>query len=977
MNKYRLSALLSVLLLPVVDPSLQKKDVIYEYSKAYRELSEVRGDPREKVKNTREFLSKKQNLLRKLENTCKGTPESYDELFLIFEHYYPLTEVDREIRRIQKDVKIPANINTNEYENMALIYLDKMSQVAQSLLTYRDGIVAIRTWNNQGVDPEHDIFYTDYVFDKTEIWNLLSRSISIDLMIVLFVLDSGMEEEAFYAQKPYVSLPDKLLDKVLRKGMAENHMHFHAGFDYEAHWLNKMNLWNCLEKAKHTPDDQNVSVAFFRFLATLFLQECPNTGFVNWCTGFQNGVFVPVIKTLYTGINEPVDVILFSDALCEVLNLEIIRDRTDYLIETLLESKKELRTSSEFLFLYYSMRYIQTFPHDTEFSRIFLQYIRIKNSYIRVMQQSDLMMGLKHFQKFYRSARKEGHIWAGNNGLVLDVFRSQAKINGLKKLEIRIAPDIDLKSLINLDRDMSIREIKRKLIQQLYQLFLLYRQFIFENIMGVSRTEDFLKKDGRDKRSEPYSYQSEMSHIIEKYSGQINECELPVVGIVFHFLKSEDVDNFSGYHCWRNIICGDSMITNHRFYLRDKLLLVGLALEEIRSSFPKINEYIVGIDAASDENAMEPWMFSSCYTSMRKRSVTKPVGKFAENNKWSYQRIQNIGFTYHVGEDYHHIASGLRHIDEVIERFYYKSGDRLGHALALGVDIRKWANRVEVVPISIAEYMENWIWIWGKMIVEKIDLPIQISIVEDKILSCAEKIYGSISDLPVHMLYQAYERKFYTKHREMLNHLREQEGRADGGIEKDPSRAGTKRISYCKLVDDFCPEYGGLWDVDRLLSTNYCPVFEERGRQVEMVSVTETDILLYEELQKYLLDKISRKGIYVETNPTSNLNIGDMNDLVEHPIFRMSPLNSSEKQRILVMVNSDDPIVFDTNVENEFAYIYYAMERVGCSKDESLQWIDKIRQNGMEGSFISKWKDCRTLLADIGLILDELEKNIY
>ena len=46
-----------------------------------------------------------------------------------------------------------------------------------------------------------------------------------------------------------------------------------------------------------------------------------------------------------------------------------------------------------------------------------------------------------------------------------------------------------------------------------------------------------------------------------------------------------------------------------------------------------------------------------------------------------YSTIQNMGFTYHVGEDFRHIASGLRHVDEVIENFHYKAGDRLGHAI--------------------------------------------------------------------------------------------------------------------------------------------------------------------------------------------------------------------------------------------------------------------------------------------------------
>ena len=98
--------------------------------------------------------------------------------------------------------------------------------------------------------------------------------------------------------------------------------------------------------------------------------------------------------------------------------------------------------------------------------------------------------------------------------------------------------------------------------------------------------------------------------------------------------------------------------------------------------------------------------------------------------------------------------------------------------------------------------------------------------------------------------------------------------------------------------------------------------------------------------------------------------------MLEHPIFRMSPLKpiTENEQNILVTVNSDDPAVFNTNVENELAYVYYALEHAGCAKEDVLHWIDKIRQNGMDGSFISKVKECRTLLEEIGDILDLLER---
>ena len=76
----------------------------------------------------------------------------------------------------------------------------------------------------------------------------------------------------------------------------------------------------------------------------------------------------------------------------------------------------------------------------------------------------------------------------------------------------------------------------------------------------------------------------------------------------------------------------------------------------------------------------------------------------------------------------------------------------------------------------------------------------------------------------------------------------------------------------------------------------------------------------------------------------------------------------------MVMINSDDPAVFNTNVENELAYVYYALEHAGYAKEDILNWIDKVRQNGMDGSFIAKLKDCKTLLTEISGILEILKK---
>ena len=981
MNRARINLILGVLFYPITDPGIQGMDYLYERYLAYKELISVKGTNadilEEKGTKNAKYRRTGEKLIQYLADSCRSRIRSYDDLLMLCELYYPLLEMDRSIEEIQRKIKEPQGNHSVAEENTSLFYLERIRRTAMSLLTYRDGILAIRTWNN----GEDDLFCSPHVFDKVEIWNMLNSYISPDLLMALFIVECGLGEEALYGQKPYISLPDKLLVKVLRKGMAENHLHFNAGFDYEAVWLNMMNPWSCLrfritENTIEPQDDSEAGAALFRLLTAVFFMEKSEKLFKLWAETLCGGIFAPVVKALYTGTAVWPDFILLLQAVLKQLGEEIVRSRQDYLLYTIWKSKLELKTSSEFIFLYQSCRYMREQPQDTGFARIFLQYIRIKNAFIRRTQQSSLIPGLRHFQKFFDRMKKAEVKSGGRQRLMLDVFRSQSKIAGLRKLEIRIAADVDLTQLYELDDQRSIEEIKLRLCRQLFDILYMYRRYILEDILGVQETEDLLNDEEklRDRRG---IYTRLTGKILASHSEKVKSLDVPVLGIIYHFIKSESADNISGYYCWRDMSRTKRSCSNHRFFLRERMVLLGIAIEQLRSEIPKLNEYIVGVDAASDENAMEPWMFSPAYLAMRSKKVTRPVGVERTANRNGYYNIQNMGFTYHVGEDYRHIVSGLRHIDEVIERFFYKPGDRLGHALALGLDIKRWIQDTEAVAMPVQEHMENLLWIWGKGIEGEIELPVPMERLEEKIMRCAEKIYHNISGITVRRLYQAYDKKFSSRHMEILRGLQEDEAyqKQDSSRETLSDRERQGIHTYCKMIGSDCRSYQGLWTEERLISALYCPVFEERGQQVEMVPVSENDLILYQKLQEYLLKKVAACGIYVETNPTSNLTIGNMKDLQEHPIFRLSPLKQEPGQeRVMVMVNSDDPAVFNTNVENELAYVYYALEHAGVAKEEALKWIDKVRQNGIDGSFILKLKDCKTLLEEIGGILEILKK---
>jgi adenosine deaminase len=99
--------------------------------------------------------------------------------------------------------------------------------------------------------------------------------------------------------------------------------------------------------------------------------------------------------------------------------------------------------------------------------------------------------------------------------------------------------------------------------------------------------------------------------------------------------------------------------------------------------------------------------------------------------------------------------------------------------------------------------------------------------------------------------------------------------------------------------------------------------------------------------------KVGRLGLTIEVNPTSNLLIGDLNDLARHPLWRLRPIRPTDDDTppLPICVGSDDPLVFDLSLRLEYQSLYDAMILAGYSEEEIRRWIDRTRESGLEGRF--------------------------
>lgn len=114
---------------------------------------------------------------------------------------------------------------------------------------------------------------------------------------------------------------------------------------------------------------------------------------------------------------------------------------------------------------------------------------------------------------------------------------------------------------------------------------------------------------------------------------------------------------------------------------------------------------MVGIDAANSEIYCRPEVFAQAFRFLKNHNV--------KNN--GRQRPNDLNITYHVGEDFFDIADGLRAVEEAMIYFNLKNGDRLGHCLVLGTDVRKYYTmRYNTICCTKQVLLDNMAWLHHK-----------------------------------------------------------------------------------------------------------------------------------------------------------------------------------------------------------------------------------------------------------------------
>jgi len=121
-----------------------------------------------------------------------------------------------------------------------------------------------------------------------------------------------------------------------------------------------------------------------------------------------------------------------------------------------------------------------------------------------------------------------------------------------------------------------------------------------------------------------------------------------------------------------------------------------------------LTQYISGVDAASKEHTTPPEVFAPVYNYIRS---SMEISKISFENRINSSKInenfKRFQFTFHAGEDFRDILTGMRRVVESVTFLGFKKGDRIGHALALGLQHSQWAKKKRRIFTTQEEQFDN------------------------------------------------------------------------------------------------------------------------------------------------------------------------------------------------------------------------------------------------------------------------------
>jgi adenosine deaminase len=421
-----------------------------------------------------------------------------------------------------------------------------------------------------------------------------------------------------------------------------------------------------------------------------------------------------------------------------------------------------------------------------------------------------------------------------------------------------------------------------------------------------------------------------------------------------HYIKKRDSRKYSDL--------SEEVLCRHHD-LRIEIKNQSIAISQLREGYSEISDLIRGIDAASSEFNASPEVFAQGFRYLKNHKIK---GYF--NHLKDKLEEPKIYATYHAGEDFYDLVDGLRAIDESIRFLNLTQGDRIGHALALGIDVKEYyAFKQFKLMLPKQMVLDNIVWLLAK--IRKFGIGIHRNEVNR-----LEKLYENL----FYELYTANFDKGSLLEQNYIHHttyfdawkLRGDDpylylSDLNDDIYIKPNLTYWER---CRINEEY-PKNKNIRnniDIKCLYQQYHFNVkIKKAGALIKQFEISHAYMELVEAVQLKMMHELKNKNIAIETNPTSNYLIGTFRRYAKHPITKFFNLGlelDHEKikncPQLSVSINTDDQGIFSTSLENEFALMAIALEK---EKDENgdlkynssmiYEWLERVRLMGIGQSF--------------------------
>lgn len=552
---------------------------------------------------------------------------------------------------------------------------------------------------------------------------------------------------------------------------------------------------------------------------------------------------------------------------------------------------------------------------DSDFAPLFWQVIRIRCLLYRHVVQRPLTPGLQWFVRFFsriKPLRKN----IPDIVLVSTAARISGKDAGLRSLEVRLGTEEGISDCLKKVRDVEkATHPKGK-----------YAEWRSTQILNKERSDEANKEREEATRFEV----GVLFHFSRKRGGGWERGSLNAYGLDHSYPRTlrirlgakrpKDTGNPTGFRF-------------ARFYLGQRRH--AQVLVNILQKYPLALRTVRGIDLCTDEAGVPIWVMAPLVRWVRDAGQQAAI----QLRRRGESTIPPLRISLHAGEDFVHLLSGLRRLDDTVHYLRLEEGDRLGHALSLGVEPSGWCSRIGRVVQTREERLFDLIWEWGCYAKQGIGVASErLAYVRTEMVRLARSIFGR-SYAPEDLM-------------DFVDCLHDEQAlRAEGFPDRPTLRAHNLQRAEQAKIEGKEPEADGQQLLRAYLSNEKVWRQGRISETIDLRNVRHEQAALTQ-LQDGLRRKVGRLCLTIEVNPSSNLLVGDLGNFVGHPLWRLRPMVPEDGVPPLsVCIGSDDPLTFATTLPHEYQLLFDALILMGRSHEEAMKWIDEARDAGMQSRF--------------------------